>query len=185
MAQVTLGTGRRASHSKAEGKAQSGDPTGQRSEQEGAPPHPQVLTWNTPAGRHGAGTVCSPRATMLLMSRARCENHAERPRGRRCTCSREAAEPALALATVSESPPCGEQCGPIREEFSSLLPLTLRIMDPPHPSRLLSMARQDFTASVQLCPTSPPSPMALQECRPRAHHQQDRNKRAFFLMEKK
>lgn len=133
MAQVTLGTGRRASHSKAEGKAQSGDPTGQRSEQEGAPPHPQVLTWNAPAGRHGAGTVCSPRATMLLMSRARCENHAERPRGRRCACSREAAEPALALATVSESPPCGEQCGPIREEFSSLLPLTLRIMDPPRP----------------------------------------------------
>lgn len=117
MAQVTLGTGRRGSHSKAGGKAQSGDPAGQRSEQEGTPPHPQVLTWNTPAGRHGAGTVCSPRATMLLMSRARCENHAERPRGRRCTCSREAAEPALALATVSESPPCGEQCGPIREDF--------------------------------------------------------------------
>lgn len=87
-------------------------------------PSPECLTGNTLASPHGAGTMCFPWATTLLMSQVCYKNHGEHHRGkhgnfRQCACSCKATKPAVTLATVSKSL-SREQHKCIREAFSCL-----------------------------------------------------------------
>lgn len=133
-------------------------------------PTPECLTGNTLASPHGAGTMCFPWATTPLMSQVCYKNHVEHPRGkhgnfRQCTCSCKATKPAVTLATVSKSL-SREQRKCIREAFSCL-PSQVRTSHmssslPSLPSLLVSTAWRILqSASMQLAPNLPPSPVAL------------------------
>lgn len=71
------------------GGALSRDPTRHGPEQEGLPPHPQIIHQEHNAGPCGTGGTCFPKVTKLLASQA----HYKRQNLRQCSCSYKATEP--------------------------------------------------------------------------------------------